>query len=100
MAKKKEEIQEDVTQVAEENAKELDNKKFVVDRLLATKREGMEELVEYMEEIGFFSAPCSGGNHLCCEFGLVHHTRNVMMAAENIGYALLGKTSMQKSGIQ
>ena len=27
MAKKKEEIQEDVTQVAEENAKELDNKK-------------------------------------------------------------------------
>lgn len=100
MAKKKEEIQEDVTQVAEENAKELDNKKFVVDRLLATKREGMEGLVEYMEEIGFFSAPCSGGNHLCCEFGLVHHTRNVMMAAENIGYALLGKTSMQKSGIQ
>ena len=76
MAKKKEEIQEDVTQVAEENAKELDNKKFVVDRLLATKREGMEGLVEYMEEIGF---------------GLVHHTRNVMMAAENIGYALLGK---------
>lgn len=64
MAKKKEEIQEDVTQVAEENAKELDNKKFVVDRLLATKREGMEGLVEYMEEIGFFSAPCSGGNHL------------------------------------
>ena len=91
MAKKKEEIQEDVTQIAEENAKELDNKKFVVDCLLATKREGMEGLVEYMEEIGFFSTPCSGGNHLCCEFGLVHHTRNVIMAAENIGYALLGK---------
>lgn len=91
MAKKKEEIQEDATQVAEENAKELDNKKFVVDRLLATKRAGMEGLVDYMEEIGFFSAPCSGGNHLCCEFGLVHHTRNVIMAAENIGYALLGK---------
>lgn len=42
MAKKKEEIQEDVTQIAEENAKELDNKKFVVDCLLATKREGVE----------------------------------------------------------
>lgn len=68
----------------------------MVDRLLATKREGMEGLVEYMEEIGFFNAPCSGGNHLCCEFGLVHHTRNVMIAAENIGYALLGKNKYEE----
>lgn len=88
--------QEEVTQIAEQNAKELDNKKFVVDRLLATKREGMEGLIQYMEEIGFFNAPCSGGNHLCCEFGLVHHTRNVMMAAENIGYALLGKNKYEE----
>lgn len=83
--------QVDLDKVAEQNTKELDNKKYVVDRLLETKREGMEDLVKYMDEIGFFSAPCSGGNHLCCEFGLVHHTRNVIMAAENIGYALLGK---------
>ncbi len=69
----------------------LDNKKFVVDHLLETKREGMEDLIAYMEECGFFSAPCSGGNHLACEFGLVQHTRNVMVQAENIGYALLGK---------
>lgn len=98
MAKKKEAPvaeatteQVDLDKVTEQNAKELDNKKYVVDRLLETKREGMEDLVDYMDEIGFFSAPCSGGNHLCCEFGLVHHTRNVIMAAENIGYALLGK---------
>lgn len=84
--------QVDLEKVTEENKKVLDNKKYVVDHLLETKREGMDGLVEYMEEIGFFSAPCSGGNHLSCEFGLVHHTRNVMMAAENIGYALLGKT--------
>lgn len=103
MAKKKEEIvaeatqeQVDLEKVAEENAKVLDNKKYVVDRLLATKREGMEDLVDYMDEIGFFSAPCSGGNHLCCEFGLVHHTRNVIMAAENIGYALLGKVKYEE----
>ena len=83
--------QVDLDKVTEENKKQLDNKKYVVDRLLETKREGMEDLVDYMDEIGFFSAPCSGGNHLCCEFGLVHHTRNVIMAAENIGYALLGK---------
>ncbi len=90
MAKKKEEVCEDVQARIENGTKELDNKKYVVDHLIETGREGMEDLVAYMEEIGFFKAPCSGGNHLCCEFGLVHHTRNVMMAAENIGYALLG----------
>lgn len=84
-------VQEEIEQVVADNAKELDNKKYVVDHLLSTKREGMEDLIAYMEEIGFFEAPCSGGNHLACQFGLVHHSRNVMMAAENIGYALLGK---------
>ena len=86
-----EQVQDTVEQMTEDNTKELDNKKFVVDHLLSTKREGMEDLIAYMEEIGFFEAPCSGGNHLACQFGLVHHSRNVMMAAENIGYALLGK---------
>ena len=38
---------------------ELDNKKYVVDALLSTKREGMEELVKYMDEIGFFHAQYS-----------------------------------------
>lgn len=84
-------VQEEIEQVAADNAKELDNKKYVVDHLLSTNREGMKDLIAYMEEIGFFEAPCSGGNHLACQFGLVHHSRNVMMAAENIGYALLGK---------
>ena len=86
-----EQVQDTVEQMTEDNKKELDNKKFVVDHLLSTKREGMEDLIDYMEQIGFFEAPCSGGNHLACQFGLVHHSRNVMMAAENIGYALLGK---------
>lgn len=68
----------------------LDNRKFVIDHLKETKREGIEDLIDYMDEIGFFHVPCSGGYHLCCEFGLVQHTRNVMIAAENIGHALLG----------
>lgn len=74
----------------------LDNKRYVVDHLLATKREGMDGLIEYMEECGFFNAPCSSGYHLACEFGLVHHTRHVMTQAENIGYALLGKKEYEK----
>lgn len=68
----------------------LDNKKFVVDSLLKTKREGIEDLIAHMEDCGFFNAACSGGNHLACEFGLVHHTRNVMEIAEKIGVALYG----------
>lgn len=74
----------------------LDNKKFVVDSLLKTGRGGMEDLVDYMDEIGFFHAPCSGGNHLACEFGLVHHTRNVMELAEKLGVAWLGGEGYNK----
>ena len=61
-----EQVQDTVEQMTEDNKKELDNKKFVVDHLLSTKREGMEDLIDYMEQIGFFEAPCSGGNHLAC----------------------------------
>lgn len=71
-------------------AKTLDNKTYVVECLKKTNREGIEDLIDYMEEIGFFHAPCSGGNHLCCEFGLVHHTRNVMEIAEKMAVCLIG----------
>lgn len=54
----------------------LDNMKFVVDKLRSTNREGMEDLLNYMTECGFFDAPCSGGNHLCCQYGLVHQERD------------------------
>lgn len=74
----------------------LDNKLYVVESLKKTKREGIEDLIAYMEDCGFFSAPCSGGNHLACEFGLVHHTRHVMELAEKIGVALLGGAEYNK----
>lgn len=71
-------------------AKVIDNKKFVIDMLKSTQREGIEDLISYMEECGFFEAPCSTKYHLACEFGLVQHTRNVMEIAEKIGVALYG----------
>lgn len=76
--------------------KVLDNKQYVVDMLKKTGREGMDDLIEYMEDCGFFSAPCSGGYHLSCEFGLVHHTRNVMETAEKLGVSLLGGAEYNK----
>ena len=75
---------------------ELDNKKFVINALMKTGREGIEDLIAYMDESGFFNAPCSGGNHLACEFGLVHHTRNVMEYAEKLGVAWLGGSGYNK----
>lgn len=68
----------------------LDNKKYIVNALLSTKRDGMEELIAYMEEGGFFNAPCSTQFHLASEFGLVYHTRNVLETATKIAVSLLG----------
>lgn len=45
--------------------------------LLSTKRPGMENLVAHLEEIGYFTAPCSGGHHLAKEGGLAEHSWNV-----------------------
>lgn len=75
---------------------ELDNKLYVINRLKGTNREGIEDLITYMENCGFFNAPCSSQYHLCCEFGLVHHTRHVITAAENIGYTLLRKEKYEE----
>lgn len=74
----------------------LDNRKFVIEMLKKTGREYIEDLIDEMDRIGFFTAPCSGGNHLCCEFGLVQHTRNVIEAGEKIGVALLGGEEYNK----
>lgn len=75
---------------------ELDNRKYVINSLMKTGREGIEDLIDQMEYWGFFSAPCSGGNHLACEYGLVHHTRNVMELAEKLGVCLYGGTEYNK----
>ena len=77
-------------------AETLDNKQYVRDSLLSTKRAGMEDLIRYMEECGFFEAPCSSQFHLATKFGLVHHTRNVMETAERIGVTLLGGAEYNK----
>lgn len=52
----------------------------IKDLLLSTHREGMMELVDYMEEYGFFRAPCSTNHHLSHEGGLAEHSLNVYEA--------------------
>lgn len=62
---------------------------FIKNSLLATGRKGMEALIKNMEMQGFFEAPCSGGNHLCCKHGLVVHSANVLRNALKIAETML-----------
>lgn len=64
------------------------NRDYIVS-MLGCKRTGMKRLIKHMDEIGFFTAPCSGGNHLCCEGGLAEHTKNVIEYSLKIGRQLL-----------
>lgn len=58
--------------------------------LRKTEREGVDDLIAYMDEIGFFKAPASGGNHSNGEGGLAEHSLNVMTMIEKFGVAALG----------
>ena len=59
--------------------------------LLSTGVEGMDGLCEYMRgDLGFYKAPCSGGNHLSKEGGLAEHSLNVFYCAKEICEALMG----------
>ena len=58
--------------------------------LMGTERKGMNELIAWMEENGFFESPCSGGYHLAKEGGLLEHSLNVYKAMQDIALALIG----------
>lgn len=76
-----------------------DNNKLIDefrDTLLKTKREGIAELLDYMAECGFLTAPCSGSFHLAKEGGLLEHSLNVLHAAEKISVALIGSKNLTK----
>lgn len=66
-------------------------KEKIVELLAGTKREGMDRLLEYMEESGFFAAPCSTQYHLAKEGGLAEHSLNVYRLAKGLGGLLLGE---------
>ena len=63
---------------------------YIRKTLKATRRPGITDLLDHMDEIRFFTAPASGGNHLCCEGGLAVHTANVMRLAEKAGKVFFG----------
>lgn len=58
-----------------------ENKEEFVKLLKSTGREGVDDVIEELERLGFFSAPASAGHHLNMEGGLVQHSLNTCKAA-------------------
>lgn len=56
-------------------------KKEFLEMLRSTGRDGVEEVIQYLEEIGFFKAPASAAHHLAEEGGLVEHSVNTCKSA-------------------
>ena len=69
---------------------------IIRDSLMSTKREGMAELISYMQEIGFLTSPASTQYHGAYEGALAEHSVNVLKCAEKIGVALLGGAEYNK----
>ena len=56
-------------------------KEEIKNLLRFTKRAGIEDLIDWMENNGFFDAPCSSKYHLAQPGGLAEHSLNVLRAA-------------------
>lgn len=59
----------------------MDYKKEFIELLKTTNRQGIDDLVEELEDLSFFKAPASTKFHLNEDGGLVQHSLNVCKAA-------------------
>lgn len=62
----------------------MDLKTKIENLLRGTGRVGMDGLLTWMEQNGFYQMPCSGGNHLAKEGGLAEHSINVLHLMDSI----------------
>lgn len=69
----------------------MDIKKDIENMLRSTEREGIEDLLKYMDESGFYSAPASTKFHGAAEGALAVHSLNVYNAAFDLATAWLGR---------
>ena len=51
------------------------------EKILSTKRDGMENVIKHLERLGFFTAPASTKFHLSVKGGLMEHSWNVCNTA-------------------
>lgn len=67
----------------------MDYKKEFIELLKTTNRQGIDDLVEELEDLGFFKAPASTKFHLNEDGGLVQHSLNVCKAALSIRKSMI-----------
>jgi 23S rRNA maturation-related 3'-5' exoribonuclease YhaM len=68
----------------------MDIKQEIELLLRSTEREGVEDLLKYMDEAGFYTAPASTKYHGATEGALAVHSLNVFKAAVDLASAWLG----------
>ncbi len=57
------------------------SKEEFLELLRSTRRDGVEDVIGWLEESGFFTAPASATHHLNTEGGLLQHSLNTCKAA-------------------
>lgn len=65
-----------------------ERKEEFISLLKSTEREGIDDVIEEIDKLGFFTAPASAGHHLNTEGGLVVHSLNTCKAALAIWEAM------------
>ena len=74
-----------------------EKKERFIELLRSTGRQGIEEVINYLEESGFFTAPASTSHHLSYEGGLMEHSMNVYdMAIAMRGPIVVMKPEMEE----
>lgn len=68
----------------------MNAKEEFMELLRSTEREGVEDLLVALEEMGFFTAPASSNHHLNVEGGLVVHSLNTCKAALMVWEGMIG----------
>ena len=72
-----------------------EKKERFIELLRSTGRQGIEEVINYLEKSGFFTAPASTKHHLNYESGLIEHSLNVY----DMAMALRGPIMAMKPGV-
>lgn len=67
-------------------------KQTFIDLLRSTCRKGIDEVIDYLEKSGFFTAPASVSRHLSYEGGLTEHSLNVYRMASMLARQLIDMT--------
>lgn len=70
----------------------MNDKEEIIQLLKMTNRPGIDDLIDWMDKNGFFSAPCSSKYHLAKPGGLAEHSLNVYEIAVKLAEILFIKT--------